>query len=214
MPLDPPNGTLIALSNVSLSISDREIIGKISLSIKEGNILGIVGPSGCGKTSLLRIMALLQRPTSGSIELLGSPVGMSVNQPSLHPLITMLQQTFPLFPRMSTLQTLKILRHADMGTAVQVAQELGVFDLFDRKPDALSLGQRQRLAFVRTIATRPKILLLDEPTSALDEAGATKLLSIVRRYVETTKSCAALVTHNKLLAEEFSNGWLKMGESP
>jgi NitT/TauT family transport system ATP-binding protein len=169
----------------------------ISLSVREGEFISFLGPSGCGKTTVLSIIAGLFPPTEGSVTL----NGQLIKGP--HPKIGyMLQQDY-LFPwktvKENVLLGLKLrdqLNEHHVSNTFSLLKEIGLEGTFDMYPAQLSGGMRQRVAFVRTLATDPKILLLDEPFSALDYQTKLKLEDLVSMTLMDHGKTAILVTHD------------------
>lgn len=179
-------------------------VDRLSLSIADGEFVVLVGPSGCGKSTVLRLIAGLEEPTSGEIEIDGAPVD---DLPPKARDVAMVFQSYALYPHMSVAEnmgfSLKI-RHvarADAGAQVAAtADVLGLTPLLGRRPVALSGGQRQRVAMGRALVRRPRILLMDEPLSNLDAklrvAMRGELTRLHQRYHTTT----VYVTHDQVEA--------------
>src|SRR5215212_4115361 len=147
-------------------------VDDVSLEIQDGEFLVLVGPSGCGKTTLLRMIAGLEEPSGGRIEIGGRDVTEAAPR---HRDIAMVFQTYALYPHMSVRDNLgyglKVRRtpKPEVRHRVdEVAELLGLSELLERRPAALSGGQRQRVAMGRAIVREPKAFLMDEPLSNLD----------------------------------------------
>ncbi len=163
----------IQIENVSKSYGDVTPVKDVSLSIYKGELFSLLGRSGCGKTTLLRILAGFEKPTSGRILIDGVDV---TDWPAYKRPVNMMFQSYALFPHMSVYQNIAFgLRQDGLSKSaiddrikdVLNLVQLSGFD--DRKPDQLSGGQKQRVALARSLAKRPKLLLLDEPLAALDK---------------------------------------------
>ncbi|MFC0187788.1 ABC transporter ATP-binding protein [Fictibacillus aquaticus] len=169
----------------------------ISLSVKEGEFVSLLGPSGCGKSTLLSIISGLLRPTSGTVLLKGEKIT------GPHPKIGyMLQQDY-LFPwktiEENILVGLKLKKEltADKKNEVfSLLKQTGLYHTRNQYPSQLSGGMRQRIALVRTLATKPHLLLLDEPFSALDYQTKLKLEDLVSATLKKNQKTAVLVTHD------------------
>ena len=176
----------------------------VDLSTKEGEFLVLLGPSGCGKTTLLRMIAGLERPTSGEV-LIG---GQMVNElPPRARKIAMVFQSYALYPHMTVFKNIAFpLRAQGMGTEAirqKVEWAAGLFGielLLHRKPRQLSGGERQRVALARALVREPAVFLLDEPLSNLDaklRASARDELQQLQRRIATT---TIYVTHDQVEA--------------
>lgn len=147
-------------------------VDNVDLDIRDGEFFSLLGPSGCGKTTSLRMIAGLEFPTEGSIQIFGEEMG--VRPPNKRPVNTVFQ-SYALFPHMNVHDNVAFglqMKGVDKSEVVRRVGE--VIDLVEltgmekRKPKALSGGQQQRVALARALVNRPKVLLLDEPLGALD----------------------------------------------
>jgi len=151
---------------------DVVAVDDVDLEIRDGEFFSLLGPSGCGKTTTLRMIAGLEFPTDGSIEIYGEEMGIS--PPNKRPVNTVFQ-SYALFPHMNVEDNIGFgLRmqkidpaeiRTKVGEAIELVQMTG---MEKRRPNALSGGQQQRVALARALVNRPKVLLLDEPLGALD----------------------------------------------
>ena len=165
----------------------------------------LFGPSGSGKTTVLRALAGLDRPDSGSITFDNEPWfdaerGIFVAPQSRG--VGMLFQDYALFPHLSVAANLGYGLHRAPGAArasqvAALAERFGVADLLDRRPAELSGGQKQRVALARALAPRPRLLLLDEPLSALDAPTREALRGELRHLLEQAGVPAIVVTHDR-----------------
>ncbi|MEM1288399.1 MAG: ABC transporter ATP-binding protein [Pseudomonadota bacterium] len=170
---DPSAVPLIRFEGVTKRFGDFTAINDVSLDIFEREFFALLGPSGCGKTTLMRLLAGFETPTSGRILLDGKDI--STIPPHRRP-VNMMFQSYALFPHMNVSDNiafgLKQEGALKPDIAVRVEEMLGLVKLepfAKRKPDQLSGGQRQRVALARSLAKRPRVLLLDEPLGALDK---------------------------------------------
>ena len=177
-------GEVTALSNIDLSVADGEFIS-------------IVGPSGCGKSTLLSILAGLMAPSSGQVFINGDDATKARRQ------IGYMLQRDHLFPWRTILGNVLLgLEIRGTKTADNVAYAMGLLkkyglaDFAKRRPGELSGGMRQRAALIRTLACRPKILLLDEPFSALDYQTRLYVSDEIRGILAAENMTAILVTHD------------------
>jgi iron(III) transport system ATP-binding protein len=201
----------VAIDGVTVSYEPGvDAVRDASLVVPAGSITALLGPSGCGKTSLLRAIAGLERPTSGSVRIgdrmVSGPntwvhperrhVGMVFQDGALFPHLTVAQNIeFGL--RASTLHGTKLNRSA---RAERVRETLDLVDLGglgERLPDTLSGGQQQRVALARSLAPQPAVLLLDEPFSALDAALRVQVRAEVATILREVEVTSVFVTHDQ-----------------
>jgi len=163
---------LIRIEGVSKSFGGTAAVAGVSLDIAAGEFFALLGPSGCGKTTLLRLLAGLETPSGGRIIIDG--VDMAAVPPWRRPVNTVFQ-SYALFPHMTVAGNIAFGLRQDGLPRAEIKQRVAeMLDLVqlqgygDRKPNQLSGGQRQRVALARSLAKRPKALLLDEPLAALD----------------------------------------------
>lgn len=177
--------------------SYTKAIDDISLSIEEGEFVSLLGPSGCGKSTILSIIAGIMKQTSGKVLL----QKQSITDSNI-PIGYMLQQDY-LFPWKSILNNIllgpKIHNNNTKETrkrALEMLEEVSLFDVAQQHPASLSGGMRQRAALVRTLINDPKIVLLDEPFSALDYQSKLRLEDLVSLQIKTYHKTTILVTHD------------------
>jgi putative spermidine/putrescine transport system ATP-binding protein len=191
----------VFLRNISKSYGAVTALDDVSLDVVSGEFVAMLGPSGCGKTTLLRSVAGLEHPDSGTIVVGGQDV---TDQPPRKRPIGMVFQSYALFPNMTLRDNigfpLKVRKEpsAQVGKRVDELLELvGLTDQANRYPHQVSGGQQQRGALARALAPSPQVLLLDEPLSALDALVRTRLRDEIRRIQQLVKITALYVTHDQ-----------------
>jgi sn-glycerol 3-phosphate transport system ATP-binding protein len=173
----------------------------VDLRVEDGEFVVLVGPSGCGKSTLLRLIAGLETPTTGRIDIGGADV---TGDPPQRRDLAMVFQSYALYPHMSVRENLAYglkVRRTDAATiatrVADAAAALEIGELLDRRPAQLSGGQRQRVALGRAIVRRPKAFLLDEPLSNLDPALRTQARAELRRLHRQIRTTTIYVTHDQ-----------------
>ncbi|MBB4400609.1 MULTISPECIES: ABC transporter ATP-binding protein [Rhizobium/Agrobacterium group] len=173
-PWDNPDAVpFIRFENVTKRFGDFVAVNNLTLDIYEREFFSLLGPSGCGKTTLMRMLAGFEEPTEGRILLQGKDI--SGVPPYKRP-TNMMFQSYALFPHMSVEKNVAFGLEQDGLPKADIAARVGemlrlvkLSEFAKRKPSQLSGGQRQRVALARSLAKRPKVLLLDEPLGALDK---------------------------------------------
>ena len=199
--LDPSQKPYIQIENVTKKFGDFTAIDHLNLDIYKNEFFSLLGPSGCGETTLLRMLAGFEKVTEGRILLDGEDI--SEIPPHLRP-INMMFQSYALFPHMTVEKNIAFgLKQDNLPTNEinqRVEEMLELVELSDfakRKPNQLSGGQSQRVALARSLAKRPKLLLLDEPLGALDKRLREQTQFELMDIQEKLEVTFVIVTHDQ-----------------
>ncbi|MBC8536955.1 ABC transporter ATP-binding protein [Feifania hominis] len=174
-----------------------DALDHISFCINEGEFVSIVGPSGCGKSTLLSILAGLVAPTHGSVAISGEPVtGISKDIGYMLQKDNLLDWRTIYKNAILGLEIRRELTEENLSYVVELLKKYGLYEFRDKYPPQLSGGMRQRVALIRTLAVRPKILLLDEAFSALDYQTRLAVTDDVYRILREENKTMLMVTHD------------------
>ncbi len=207
-PIDP----IIALTNVTLTLSSDagpvNILRGVDLNVAAGEKVSVVGPSGAGKTSLMMIIAGLEQPTAGGVEVAGMRLeGRDEDALALfrRDHVGIVFQDFHLIPTMSALENVAVpLELAGRRDAMNLAQArleaVGLEHRLSHYPGQLSGGEQQRVALARAFAMDPKILLADEPTGNLDSDTGTRVIDLMFGLSAEQGTTLLLITHETGIA--------------
>ena len=206
-------GTL-SLRTVTKSFGSMQVLHGVSLDVADGEFIALVGPSGCGKSTLLRMIAGLERVSSGDILLDGRVINEVAPKDRD---VAMVFQSYALYPHMTVAENMGFaLRMAGVSRARareqvhRAAEILGLAPLLDRKPKELSGGQMQRVAMGRAIVRDPAIFLFDEPLSNLDSALRTKVRGEIQALHARLKTTTVFVTHDQVEAMTLADRMVVM----
>lgn len=192
---------LLEIRNLTKSFDGQMAVDDVSLTIYKGEMFALLGASGCGKSTLLRMLAGFEAPTHGAIVLDGQD--LSHTPPYQRP-INMMFQSYALFPHMTVEQNIAFGLKQDKLPRAEIKQRVAEMlamvhmqEFAARKPHQLSGGQRQRVALARSLAKRPKLLLLDEPMGALDKKLRDRMQLEVVDILERVGVTCVMVTHDQ-----------------
>ena len=194
----------VRLQNLRKEFGSHIAVPDLNLTIEDGEFFVLLGPSGCGKTTTLRMIAGLETPSGGKIEIDG--VDVTTAEPRKRD-IAMVFQDYGLYPHMRVRDNIAFpLRIRGMEKAAReekaeaVAKRLHIEHLLDRKPPALSGGEKQRVSLARALVRNPKIFLMDEPLSNLDAKLRITMRAEIKRLVSDLKITTIYVTHDQVEA--------------
>lgn len=172
---------MLELKNVSLSYGDLRVLRDVCLRLDPGKRIAVMGPSGCGKTSLLRVIAGLQSPDSGTVERTAQRLSFVFQEPRLLPWLTAAENVRLVLP------------DAHHGDDSAWLSRFGLSDAADKLPAELSGGMQQLVSLARALVCAPDLLLLDEPFKALDAAAKLNAITAVSAGAD---AAIILVTHD------------------
>lgn len=197
--------TAIELTNIHLRYANgNQVLTGAELELAEGEILGLLGASGAGKSTLLRVIAGLQHPQAGTVQVAGKITDDDAHHVAPHLRdCTMVFQDAQLFPHRTVagnvaygLEAAKVPAAQRRHRVAEVLDMVHIAELADRAVTELSGGQAQRVALARCLVIDPAVILFDEPLSALDRGLRQRLAVDIRRLVKQTGTSAIYVTHD------------------
>lgn len=204
---------VLEISNVQKSFGSEHVLTDVSLTVPEHTATVLIGSSGSGKSTLLRCINLLETVDDGSIFLddqeISDPL---IDVDAIRRKLGMVFQSFNLFPHMTVLDNITLAPQRVHGAtpekaridALELLERFGLSAKADQYPDRLSGGQQQRVAIIRSLAVRPRLLMLDEVTSALDPVLVNEVLSLVRD-LKSDGMTMVLATHEMGFATQVAD---------
>jgi iron(III) transport system ATP-binding protein len=207
----------IEFRDVTKRYGDVTAVDRISLAIAAGSLVTLLGPSGCGKTTILRLIAGLELPTSGTIRIGDRDVS---HIPAAERDVSMVFQSYALFPHMSVLENVryglvvaKMPRAQANERARAALQQVGLDGYDGRLPSELSGGQQQRVAVARALVLEPLVLLFDEPLSNLDARLRRQMRDEIRELQQRLALTVVYVTHDQAEAMAVSDRIIVMNRA-
>jgi multiple sugar transport system ATP-binding protein len=195
---------IVETKQIRKVFQDHTAVDGVDLSTREGEFLVLLGPSGCGKTTLLRMIAGLEKQTSGDILIGGNVVN---DLPPRERKIAMVFQSYALYPHLTVakniafpLKAAGVPRDQIEGRVQKAASMFGIERLLHRKPRQLSGGERQRVALARAMVREPSVFLLDEPLSNLDAKLRTAARDELQHFQRRLGTTTIYVTHDQVEA--------------
>jgi ABC-type polar amino acid transport system ATPase subunit len=200
---------MIQVREISKRFDSLEVLRRVSLNVRSGEVFVVVGPSGGGKSTLLRCLCHLETPDEGEILMAGRRIDRTGASPGQ---IGMVFQQFNLFPHLTALENItlaprlvrKLDRRAAEDRARALLQKMGLQDKVNARPRQLSGGQQQRLAIARTLMQEPEVILADEPVASLDPVLSNEILELLIRLTEEAKLTLLTSLHQVDLALRHS----------
>lgn len=206
--------TILSLNNVNLTYftdnGETQALKDININIDDGDFVSIVGPSGCGKTTILSIVSGLLKPTSGDVHFKEgyNQIGYMFQKDLLFPWLTINKNI------LLGLQIQKKKTKENIAYANELLKKYGLWDFRNKHPHELSGGMKQRVALIRTLVLRPKILLLDEAFSALDFQTRLNVCDDVYKIIKEQGLTSILVTHDITEAISMSDKIIILSHRP
>ena len=194
------------------------ILDDITFCLRAGESLAITGASGSGKSTLLGLLAGLDTPTSGQVNLLGQSL-FALDEDGRAALraksIGFVFQSFHLLPNLNALENvmlpLELAGRDAHTTATSLLQQVGLGDRLDHFPATLSGGEQQRVSLARAFAQQPSVLFADEPTGSLDEVTGAKVIDLMFEFQRKHQTTLVLVTHDPQLAARCDRQFVMQG---
>lgn len=184
-------GIAIRTAHLVKRYGEREVLHGLDLTIEPGEFVAVVGRSGCGKSTFLRLLAGLEKHSTGTISLDGDTTT------GIHPDVRIMFQDSRLLPWRTVIQNVALgLTRDSHHAALAALREVGLADRADEWPANLSGGQRQRVALARALVHQPRLLLLDEPLGALDALTRIEMQCLIERLWQQHNFTVLLVTHD------------------
>lgn len=172
---------MIELKHIDFSYGEKKILSDFNLTVNDGDCVCLSGPSGCGKTTVLRLIAGLEKPDSGTIKYADK--------------ISYVFQEDRLVPNLSVLNNILLCSGNKKDFALSVLEQAGLKNIADKKPQKLSGGMKRRVAIVRAVVFGGDALLLDEPFNGLDEEAKKIMAEIVKREFTEKGKPVIMVSH-------------------
>jgi sulfonate transport system ATP-binding protein len=205
-----PGGASVSLRGLQKSFGERKVLRAISLEITRGLFVSIVGRSGCGKTTLLRLIAGLEKPDAGELNI-ACESGTTTRGSNSD--VRLMFQDARLLPWKSVIDNVRLgMSKADVPIAMEALRDVGLEDRAADWPATLSGGQRQRVALARALVRRPKLLLLDEPLGALDALTRMEMHALIERLWLQNGFTTLLVTHDVQEAVALADRVIVLGD--
>ena len=186
LPTQPASGAAVHIDSLSKSYGARRVLEDINLHIEPGEFVAVVGRSGCGKSTLLRLIAALDTPGAGRVEVAGDGIAD----------IRIMFQEARLLPWKSVRDNVGLGLPRNAAAPGVVLEQVGLADRAHEWPTLLSGGQRQRVALARALVHEPALLLLDEPLGALDALTRIEMQQLLESVWQMRGFTAFLVTHD------------------
>jgi len=192
---------MLEVDHIRVVLGDHEVVHDVSFAVEPGEVLALLGPSGCGKTTVLRAIAGLERVDAGAVRIEG--VDLEGEPPNRRG-VGLMFQDYALFPHRDVQANVEfglrmhgVTRPERERRVAEVLDMVGLRDLATRSVSELSGGERQRVALARSLAPRPRVLMLDEPLASLDRTRREQLVSDLAEVFDAAGLAVVYVTHDQ-----------------
>ncbi|MFS8096582.1 ATP-binding cassette domain-containing protein [Lentzea alba] len=189
----------------------KPVITGVSLTVREGQTIGLAGPSGSGKSTLARVLALLHKPFSGTVSIDGETVTRFRFKAAQRTSVGVLfqQPRLSVDPRFTLRQAIaEPLPHNDVEDLADLVMLTA--DLLDRRPHEVSDGQLQRACLARALALKPRYLICDEMTTMLDASTTAALVAVIRAYQQETNAGVFAISHDNTLLARWADETVRL----
>ncbi len=199
--------TILKCENLCKHFGKKQILDKVSLEVKQGDILGFIGPNGAGKTTTIKLILGLQSIDSGTVKINGYDIQKDFEK-AIEKVGTIVENP-DLYMYMSGYDNLKLIanlyKNVDKKRIDEVVKLVKLEQRIKDKVSKYSLGMRQRLGIAQAILHKPNLLILDEPTNGLDPEGIKELRELIKNLAEKEKMAIVISSHNLAELESFCN---------
>jgi len=203
---------ILTTEGLTKEYGKKTAVSEISISVNEGDIIGIMGPSGSGKSTLFRLISLLEQPTKGKIVFDGEEISTSSSD------VHLIRRNMALVLQKPAAMNRSVYNNVAFGLQLrgvdkeeterrvsEYLEHLGLTESRERNARSLSGGEMQRMCFARSVIVEPKLILLDEFTANLDPQNISILERAVRDFVKREGTAAIIITHNPFQAKRLCN---------
>ena len=210
---------MLEVKNLKKSFGKKEVLKGINLTVKRGEIVGIIGPSGCGKSTLLKCINLLEKPDSGQVIFEEDNLVDNKNLEIIRRKIGMVFQQFNLFENMTVLENITLapvllkMKKKELAEkeALELLKKIDLEEKANQYPEELSGGQKQRVAIIRALMMNCEMILFDEPTSALDPEMIGEVTALMRKIAKEGMTMV-IVSHEINFIRSFCTKVLFMAD--
>ena len=197
--------TILNVKNLTKNFGGLCAVSNVSMTINEGELIGLIGPNGAGKTTLFNLLTGVYEPSSGLIELMNQDKSIQIGGLKPYKITNLgVARTFQnirLFKSMTVLENVKVAMHKNIryGSLAELLKEVGLYSLRNELATNLPYGKQRRLEIARALAIQPKILYLDEPAAGMNPQETKELTDLIDHIREKYKLTVILIEHDMSL---------------